>query len=122
MQSVPITAKFVSSSPVRVEVYPIQQYVIKFVSDLLQVGGFSPGTLVSTINKTDRHDIAELLLKVALNLKPTITSNVGRVNAYLIWIVSMEVLFHQPHLDSSDLWYQCCRNTVLPCRVLQLLG
>jgi hypothetical protein len=29
---------------------------------------FSPGTLVSSTNKTDRHDIAEILLKVALNI------------------------------------------------------
>ena len=28
---------------------------------------FSPGTPVSSINKTDCHDIAEILLKVALN-------------------------------------------------------
>ena len=28
---------------------------------------FSPGTPVSSINKTDRHDIAEILLKVVLN-------------------------------------------------------
>jgi len=28
---------------------------------------FSPGTLVSSTNKTDRHDIAEILLKVMLN-------------------------------------------------------
>jgi hypothetical protein len=28
---------------------------------------FSPGTLVSFTNKTDSHDIAEVLLKVALN-------------------------------------------------------
>jgi len=27
----------------------------------------SPGTPVSSINKTDRHDITEILLKVALN-------------------------------------------------------
>ena len=32
-----------------------------------QVGGFSPGTPVSCTNKTDRHDITEILLKVALN-------------------------------------------------------
>jgi hypothetical protein len=39
--------------------------VIKFVSDLRQVGGLiSP---VSSTNKTDRHDITETLLKVALN-------------------------------------------------------
>ena len=28
---------------------------------------FSPGSPVSSTNKTDRHDIAEILLKVALN-------------------------------------------------------
>jgi hypothetical protein len=28
---------------------------------------FSPGSLVSSINKTDHHDITEILLKVALN-------------------------------------------------------
>jgi hypothetical protein len=28
---------------------------------------FSPGTSVSSINKTDHHIIAEILLKVALN-------------------------------------------------------
>jgi hypothetical protein len=33
MQSVPITTNNVSSSPVHVEVYSIQHYVIKFVSD-----------------------------------------------------------------------------------------
>jgi hypothetical protein len=43
-----------------------QHYVIKFVSDLRQVGGS-----VSYINKTDRHDITEILLKVVLNtIKP----------------------------------------------------
>jgi hypothetical protein len=41
--------------------------VIKFISDLRQVGGFRPGTPVSSTNKTDRHDITEILLKVALN-------------------------------------------------------
>ena len=68
MQSVPITAKVVSSNPVHGEVHWIQHYAIKFVSDLRQVGGFSPGTAVSSANKTDRHDIAEILLKVALNI------------------------------------------------------
>ena len=40
MQSVPITTDFVSSNLDQGEVYPIQHYVIKFVSDLRQVGGF----------------------------------------------------------------------------------
>jgi len=40
MHSVPITIKAVSLNPVHGEVYSIQHYVIKFVSDLRQVGGF----------------------------------------------------------------------------------
>jgi len=40
VQSVPITTKVVSANPVHDEVYSIQYYVIKFVSDLRQVGGF----------------------------------------------------------------------------------
>ena len=40
VQSVPITTKVVSSNPVHGEVYSIQHYVIKFVSDLRQIGGF----------------------------------------------------------------------------------
>jgi hypothetical protein len=35
---------------------------------LRQVGVFFPGTPVSSTNKTDRHDITEILLKVALNV------------------------------------------------------
>jgi hypothetical protein len=35
-----ITTKVVSVNPVHGEVYSIQHYVIKFVSDLRQVGGF----------------------------------------------------------------------------------
>jgi hypothetical protein len=45
-----------------------QHYAIKFVSNLRQVGGFLPGTPVSSTNKTDRHDIPGILLKVALNI------------------------------------------------------
>jgi hypothetical protein len=40
MQWVPITTNVVSSNPIHGEVYSIQHYVIKFVSDLRQVGGF----------------------------------------------------------------------------------
>jgi hypothetical protein len=67
----PITTKVVSSKLAHDEVYLIQHYVIKFVSDLWHVGGFSPGTLVSSNNKADCHNITEILLKVALNtIKP----------------------------------------------------
>ena len=40
VQSVPIATNVVSLNPAHGEVYSIQHYVIKFVSDLWQVGGF----------------------------------------------------------------------------------
>jgi len=47
--------------------------VLKFVSVRLATGQwFSPGPTVSSTNKTDRHDITEILLKVALKLLNTI--------------------------------------------------
>ena len=46
------------------EVYSIQHYLIKFVSDVLQVDGF----LRVPTSKTDFHDITEKLLKLALNI------------------------------------------------------
>ena len=36
--------------------YQMEHYVIKFVIDLRQVGGFSLCPPVSSTNKTDRHD------------------------------------------------------------------
>ena len=60
-----MTIKVVSSNPVHGEVYSIHNHIIKFVSNSRQVGGFFPGHPVSSTNKTDHHDIAEILLKVA---------------------------------------------------------
>ena len=40
MQPVPVITKVVNSHPAYGEVYLIQQYVIKSVSDLRQIGGF----------------------------------------------------------------------------------
>ena len=45
----------------------MQSPVIKFTNCLPMVGWFSPGTLASFTTKTGHHDIAEILLKVALN-------------------------------------------------------
>jgi len=67
VQSVPITTKVVSSNPAHGEVYLIQHYVIKLVSDWRQVGGFLRIPVFST-NKTDRHNITEIVLKMALNI------------------------------------------------------
>jgi hypothetical protein len=40
VQSVPIITKVVRSNAAHIEVYTMQHYVIKFVSDLRLVGGF----------------------------------------------------------------------------------
>ena len=68
----PITTNVVNSNPSHEEVYSIQHYVIKFVSDLWQVGGFlrvlqfSPPTKqIATI-----YNVIEILLKMALNAIP----------------------------------------------------
>jgi hypothetical protein len=57
---------------------------LKFVSDLQQVGGCPS---VSSINKTDHHDIFEILLKVALNtIKQT---NKHLIIPNCIWMFSI---------------------------------
>jgi hypothetical protein len=57
VQSMLITTKAVSSNSVHGEVYSIQHYVIIFVSDLRQVGGFLRVLLVSSTNITRRHEL-----------------------------------------------------------------
>ena len=66
LQSVPITTKIVSSNSVHGKVYSMHHYKNFFNC---QTAGrwFSPGTPVSSTNRTAHHDIAEILLKVALN-------------------------------------------------------
>ena len=49
------------------EVYSIQHYVITLVSDFRQVSGFLRVLPFLPLNITDHHDIADILLKVALN-------------------------------------------------------
>ena len=67
----------------------IHHYVIKFVIDFRQVDG----TPISSINETDRHDITEVLLKVALNTI-TLTPNPVEVPmcTMLCLMLSIEVL------------------------------
>ena len=67
VQSVPITTNVLSSNSVHGVVYSMEHYVIKFVSDLRQVGGFL------------RHDIIEILLKVALN---TVNQSTNLIHGY----------------------------------------
>jgi hypothetical protein len=62
MQPVPITTDVVSSNLDQGEVYNIM-----WKSSSVTCRLFSPGSPVSSINKTDHHDVNEILLKVALN-------------------------------------------------------
>ena len=52
---------------------------------------FSPGNLVNSTNKTDRHDITKILLKVLLN---TINERNGRTLIFLFWTVSVLSTLH----------------------------
>jgi hypothetical protein len=78
VQSVLIITKVVSSNPSHGEVFSIQHVVIKFAIDLQATGRwFPPGSTVSSINKALCHNIAEILLKVALS---TIALAVQQIN------------------------------------------
>jgi hypothetical protein len=65
VQTVLITTNVVSSNPANGEVYSIQHYVIKFVSDLGQVGGFHRVLRFPLLIILTSLNIAEILLKVA---------------------------------------------------------
>ena len=54
------------SNPAHGVVYSLQHHVIKFVSNLRLVDDFLQVLPVSSSNKTDLHDITEILLKVVL--------------------------------------------------------
>ena len=64
VQSVYITTNVVSSNSVQVR---CTLFNIKVCQLLATCRWFSPDTPVSSINKTDHHDITEILLKLALN-------------------------------------------------------
>ena len=73
-----------------------QHYVIKFVSDSRQVGGFF-GYSVFPTNKTDRHNITEIVLKVALNTihqptKPSVgCEKTIMMNQYRLLLITTEL-------------------------------
>jgi hypothetical protein len=60
--------------------------VTKFVSDLRQVGGFLRVLRGPSTNKTDRNDITEVLLKVALN-------TINQTNSHVWSSIVYSVLF-----------------------------
>jgi hypothetical protein len=88
------------------KVCSIQHYLIKFVRDLRQVGRwFSLGTPVSSTNKTDRHDITEILLKETLK---TITHILHRIGKCTIFYVNIFVIKMRNNKYFIDLNKGCC--------------
>jgi len=71
----PITTNVMSSNPAHCEVYSIQYHVIKFV-----------GVVNFSTNKTDLHDITEILLNVALDtIVLTLYTSKWKVICFIIW-------------------------------------
>jgi hypothetical protein len=80
--------KLWDSNLVHGEVYSKQHYIIKFVSDLRQVGGFLWELRFPPPNKTDHHDIAKILLKMVLNtLTLALHSNIDWLNWGQIYVI-----------------------------------
>ena len=85
---------------------------------------FSPGTPVSSTNKTDHHDITEILLKVALNIiKQTNiqyqimttyilpTNMMYNIKKMIIWYCIHIMVFNYIHIIRSNL-YNKALNTM----------
>ena len=94
MESVPITTDVVSSNLDQDEVYNIK------VCQWLATGWwFSPGPPVSSTNKTDRHNITEILLKVVLkSIKQT-----KQAITQAIWFWQLRIYFYLqiPHSNAN---------------------
>jgi hypothetical protein len=79
-----------------------------------------PGPLVSSINKTDRHDITEILLKVALStIKPNQTNVLlGHLAISPGEIFNLKKYTKYP--DTSSLWF--LRKQLFPHKVETMCG
>ena len=111
MQSLHITTKDVSSNHVHGEVYSVQHYVIMFVSDLSVVFSDIP---VSSIIKNVRHDITEMLLKVALNTHYFSTHDTLIILNNILWrhYIDLENLhvYYRKSYDFVSTFIQRCGN------------
>jgi hypothetical protein len=90
-----------SSKLAHVEVYSIQLYVIKFVSD------FRQGTPVSSTNNTDHHDICLNIAESGVkyhNPNPQFHSGLGIIPEMIISIQVMSVRLH---------WKSSCFNLLI---------
>ena len=83
VESVPIATKILSSNPVHGEVYSIQHYLIKFVSDLLHITYF-----LRVLRFPPR-----IKLKVALNTIKQPTNSITYLYSTKIHIFSREIKY-----------------------------
>ena len=77
----------------------------KFCQWLATGWWFSPGPPVSSTNITDRHEITEILLKVALN---TIKQTNKHVHNTMVWIFSVVFCFIQRKFKFGIQWFISC--------------
>ena len=105
VHSVSIITTNVSLNHVNVEVYLIQHYVIKCVSDLRQVGGFLRVLLFPLPIKLTPHDITEIFLKAVLKkitltlMKQFITLLVTGIKVLLCTMVAVVIISILTHFS-----------------------
>ena len=75
-------------------VYSIQHYVIKLISELGQVSGLLRIFQIPPPNKTNRHDITEILLKVALITLNKTKPHYCQFIAQYIWFSAYSLVFN----------------------------
>ena len=84
---------------------------------------FSPGTLVSSTNKTDSHDITEILLKVVLN---TITQNhyifCFRYHQGNVYVIDVSQSVEHDHVHALEFLRKDCTNITGNVHVFEYRG
>ena len=106
-----------SSNPAHGEVYPIQ-HCDKVCQWLATGQWFSHGTAVSSTNKTDWHDVAKILLKVAFKPYNPTTSP----NRTIDWL-SIKAIFFKKHTQVCNLlWCESSLVGSLQSVIFVLIG
>ena len=86
MQSVPITTKVVNSNPVHGEVYLIQHYVVKFVSNFQQVSVDNmkqlATILVHNTGNTSILPVSAILVQILVNTSIPVSSRIFQYLQY----------------------------------------
>ena len=130
----PITTNVVSSIPTHRGVLDIT-LCGKVSSQWFATGRcFFPDTTVSSTNKTDRHYITEILLKMALNtitLTPTLLrlrssvswmGDSSRILVYMLIKSVHDLAFHTLHCERYNQWMLLQRNTPSALNSIAITG